>query len=161
MRSQMILTINGGSSTVKYAGYSADGGFGQVFKGKVEGRGEGVAESIRSQIGDRKVLGIGHRVVHPGLKLQDHCVIDEGVMGELRAAVPMDLAHLPGEIELIEQMGKAFAGVPQVACLDTAVFKGMADVAKIWPIPRRYFEAGVRRLGFHGLSYTYLMGQLG
>jgi len=158
---RMILTINGGSSTVKYAGYSADEGFAQLFKGKVEGRGEGVVESLRSQIGERKVLGIGHRVVHPGLKLLDHCVIDEKVMAELRAAVPMDLAHLPGEIELIEAMGRAFAGVPQVACLDTAVFKGLPEVAKIWPIPRRYFEAGVRRLGFHGLSYTYLMGQLG
>src|SRR5882762_11679741 len=136
----MILTINGGSSTVKYAGYSADEGFAQLFKGKVEGRGEGVVESLRSQIGERKVLGIGHRVVHPGLKLLDHCVIDEKVMAELRAAVPMDLAHLPGEIELIEAMGRAFAGVPQVACLDTAVFKGLPEVAKIWPIPRRYFE---------------------
>src|SRR5436309_11671054 len=114
---EMILTINGGSWTVKYAGYSADGGFARLFKEKVEGRGEGVAESIRSQIGEGKVVGIGHRVVHPGLKLQDHCVIDEGVMGELRAAIPMDLAHLPGEIELIEQLGKGFSGVPQVACL--------------------------------------------
>src|SRR5436305_2047508 len=125
----MILTINGGSSTVKYAGYGAGGKYGQLFKGKVEGRGEGVVESIQSQIGERKVLGIGHRVVHPGLKLRDHCVIDHGVMAELRAAVRMDLAHLPGEIELIEQMGTAFPGVPQVACLDTAVFKGMAGVS--------------------------------
>jgi acetate kinase len=158
---RMILTINGGSSTVKYAGYSAEGGFGQFFKGKVEGRGTGLIESLRTQIGDQKVVGIGHRVVHPGLRLQDHCVIDESVMAELSAAVPMDLVHLPGEIELIESMGRAFPGVPQVACLDTAVFKGLPDVAKIWPIPRKYFEAGVRRLGFHGLSYTYLMGQLG
>src|SRR3954469_21902202 len=58
-------------------------------------------------------------------------------------------------------MERAFAGVPQVACLDTAVFKGLPQVAKMWPIPRKYYEAGVRRLGFHGLSYTYLMGQLG
>src|SRR5207245_8836087 len=79
-------------------------------------------------------------------------------MGELRAAVPMDLAHLPGEIELIEQMGREFAGVVQVACLDTAFFKEMPDVAKMWAIPRKYYEAGIRRLGFHGLSYTYLRG---
>jgi len=157
----MILTINGGSSTVKYAGYGAGGKYGQVFKGKVEGRGAGVIDSLKEQIGEQRIIGIGHRVVHPGLKLSDHCVIDENVMAELRAAVPMDLAHLPGEIELIEEMGRAFPGVPQVACLDTAVFKGLPEVAKIWPIPRKYFEAGVRRLGFHGLSYTYLMGQLG
>src|SRR5689334_25198242 len=82
-------------------------------------------------------------------------------MRELHTAIPLDLAHLPGEIALIEQMQGAFPGVPQVACLDTAVFKGLPEVAKIWPIPRKYFEAGIRRLGFHGLSYTYLMGQLG
>src|SRR5258706_13690814 len=110
----MILTINGGSSTVKYAGYSADGGFAQLFKGKVEGRGEGVVESIRSQIGDRKVLGIGHRVGHPGLKLRDHCVIDHGVMAELRAAVRMGLAQLAGEVQLVEQMGTACPGVLHV-----------------------------------------------
>jgi acetate kinase len=157
----MILTINGGSSTVKYAGYSGDGRFARLFKGNVEGRGEGLIESLKGEIGGKKVLGIGHRVVHPGLAVEDHCLIDEGVMRELRAAVPMDLAHLPGEIELIEGMERTFAGVPQVACLDTAVFKGLPDVAKMWPIPRKYYEAGVRRLGFHGLSYTYLMGQLG
>ncbi len=156
----MILTINGGSSTVKYAGYS-EGNSAPVFKGKVEGRGEGLIERLKEEIDAQKVLGIGHRVVHGGLKIQDHVVIDEKVMAELRAAVPLDLAHLPGEIELIEAMGKAFAGVPQVACLDTAIFKDLPTVAKIWPIPRKYYEAGIRRLGFHGLSYTYLMGQLG
>src|SRR5213075_2886107 len=114
----MILTVNGGSSTVKYAGYSADGKFAQLFKGNVEGRGTGLVGSLRAEIGERKVVGIGHRVVHPGLAIEDHCLIDERVMEELAAAVPMDLAHLPGEIELIEAMAREFAGVPQVACLD-------------------------------------------
>src|ERR1051325_4425121 len=100
----MILTINGGSSTVKYAGYSADGGFAPLFLGKVEGRGEGILDSLRREIADRSIVGIGHRVVHGGLKIQEHRTIDESVMEELRRAVPMDLAHLPGEIELIEKM---------------------------------------------------------
>src|SRR6266850_4305732 len=124
----MILTINGGSSTVKYAGFEKGGDRAQVFRGKVEGRGEGLFELLKEQIGERKVEWIGHRVVHGGLKLQEHVVIDEKVMEELRAAVPMDLAHLPGEIELIEGMAKAFVGVPQVACLDTAVFKELPIV---------------------------------
>ncbi len=145
---------------MKYAGYGADGGFGQIFKAKVEGWGKGLIESLRQQIGERKVVGIGHRVVHPGLQLEDHCLIDERVMEELRAAVQMDLAHLPGEIELIEQMAREFAGVAQVACLDTAFFKELPVAAKMWGIPRKYFGAGIRRLGFHGLSYTYLMGVL-
>ncbi len=156
----MILTINGGSSTVKYAGYDTEGNRAQIFRGKVEGRGEGLIERLKVEIGQRNVIGIGHRVVHGGLKLQDHRVIDQEVMRELRAAVPLDLAHLPGEIALIEEMGREFVGVPQVACLDTAFFKDMPSVAKMWAIPRKYFEAGVRRLGFHGLSYTYLMGEL-
>src|SRR5258706_15069560 len=98
----MILTISGGSSTVKYAGYSGDGRFAQFFKGKVEGRGEGVVESIQSQIGERKGLGIGYRVVHPGLKLRDHCVIDPCVMADVRAAVRGDLWHLAGGMEFID-----------------------------------------------------------
>src|SRR5256885_14187338 len=69
---EMILTINMGSSTVKCAGYSVDGTFAQILKEKVEGRGEGLIQSLKREIGDRKELVIGHREVHPELKLQDH-----------------------------------------------------------------------------------------
>jgi acetate kinase len=73
---------------------------------------------------------------------------------------PLDLDHLPREIALIEGFRDAFPETPQVACFDTAFHKDLPRIAQLLPIPRRYLDAGVRRFGFHGLSYTYLMGQL-
>jgi len=74
---------------------------------------------------------------------------------------PLDLAHLPREIAMIEAFEAHFPSVRQVACFDTAFHRDLPRVAQLLPIPRRYDRAGVRRLGFHGLSYTYLMEELG
>ena len=73
---------------------------------------------------------------------------------------PLDLDHLPREIALIDAFVKAFPKVPQIACFDTAFHKDIPRIAQLLPIPRHYLESGVRRFGFHGLSYTYLMSQL-
>src|SRR5439155_2466797 len=70
------------------------------------------------------------------------------------------LAHLPREIALIEALHERLPGVPQVACFDTSFHRDLPRVSQILPIPRRYTDAGVRRFGFHGLSYGYLMGEL-
>src|SRR5439155_18885295 len=83
------------------------------------------------------------------------------VIAELKKNIPLDLAHLPGEIALIETFADTFHNVPQIACFDTAFFRDLPRVAKLLPIPRRYDASGVRRFGFHGLSYTYLMDELG
>ena len=98
--------------------------------------------------------------MHGGLREAKHAVVDDDLLMELRRARPLDLAHLPREIELIETFGEQYKGVPQVACFDSAFHAGMPAVAKMYGIPRKYFEAGVRRLGFHGLSYGYLMEEL-
>jgi acetate kinase len=81
-------------------------------------------------------------------------------MTELRRSQSLDLDHLPREIALVEAFGEAFHDVPQFACFDTAFARDLPHVAQLLPIPRRYQNAGVRRFGFHGLSYTYLMSQL-
>jgi len=107
-----------------------------------------------------KILGIGHRVVHGGLREAKHALVDEHLLMELRRARPLDLAHLPREIELMETFAQEFKGVPQVACFDSAFHAAMPTVAKMYGIPRKYYAAGVRRLGFHGLSYAYLMEEL-
>jgi acetate kinase len=73
---------------------------------------------------------------------------------------PLDLDHLPREIGLIDAFREAFPGIPEIACFDTAFHRDLPHIAQLLPIPRRYFTAGVRRFGFHGLSYTYLMSQL-
>jgi acetate kinase len=82
------------------------------------------------------------------------------LLAELKAAIPYDPEHLPQEIELIETLGRRCPKLAQVACFDTAFHRTMPRVATIVPIPRRYESRGVRRYGFHGLSYTFLMQEL-
>ena len=106
------------------------------------------------------LVAIGHRVVHGGPRYREPHVITPEVMGELRRLSPYDPEHLPSEIELIEAFGRRFPTIPQVACFDTAFHRDLPRVARLLPIPRRYEAAGIRRYGFHGLSYAYLMGEL-
>ena len=82
------------------------------------------------------------------------------MLAELRRVSPIDPDHLPGELSLIEALSKSFPSAAQVACFDTAFHRKLPLVAKMLPIPRKYFDQGVRRFGFHGLSYSYLMQEL-
>jgi acetate kinase len=106
------------------------------------------------------VAAIGHRVVHGGGRFVETELISGPMLEELRRLSPLDPDHLPGEIALIETFQEAFPSVPQVACFDTAFHRDLPAVARIVPIPRRYEALGVRRYGFHGLSYAYLMEEL-
>jgi acetate kinase len=94
------------------------------------------------------------------VRLTEHQPITDAVLDQLRAAQPLDLAHLPREIALIEVFRRRFPDATQVACFDTAFHRDLPAVARLLPIPRRFADAGVRRLGFHGLSYTYLLSEL-
>lgn len=189
-RSPSILTVNGGSSSVKFAVFSAGPSPERWLSGQVDRVGTPEArltvkgghasesttqsivaptfrDSVRqlatyllAQLGEFKLAAIGHRLVRGGPNLFDHQPITPEVVAELKRNRPLDLDHLPNEIALIEGFRDAFPGVPQIACFDTAFHRDLPHVAQLLPIPRRYFSAGVRRFGFHGLSYTYLMSQL-
>jgi acetate kinase len=98
--------------------------------------------------------------VHGGIRLFETQRVTEELVAEIRRNVPLDRSHLPGEIALIEALGRKLPGVLQVVCFDTLFHRDLPRVAQVLPIPREYTEAGVRRLGFHGLSYAYLMGEL-
>ncbi|HEV2973082.1 MAG TPA: acetate/propionate family kinase [Pirellulales bacterium] len=121
---------------------------------------EQLIEALRETLESAALVGIGHRIVHGGAKLIEHQSVTDAVIAELKRTVPLDLTHLPREIALIEIFARRLAGVPQFACFDTAFHRDLPRVAKLLPIPRRYFDSGVRRFGFHGLSYTYLLGEL-
>jgi acetate kinase len=121
---------------------------------------EAVADYLHRQLGQDAVAAIGHRIVHGGLKLLEHQRITPEVIEELRRSVPMDLAHLPRQIALIDVCNKSFANVPQIACFDTAFFRDLPTVSRLLPIPRELSDTGIRRFGFHGLSYTFLMQRL-
>ena len=106
------------------------------------------------------LAAVGHRIVHGGQQYQSPQRITPQVMETLRSLIPLAPNHLPSEIAAIEAVGKAWPDVPQVACFDTAFHATMPAVAQRFALPRRLFEADVRRYGFHGISYAYICDAL-
>ncbi len=169
---QNILTINGGSSSVKFALFE----IGAVMRRNAAWAVQRLsirdprayANEALKDLRDRlkqtadgcQVASIGHRIVHGGPNYLEHQLITPGVVDELRRIAPIDPDHLPGEIALIDAMQDHFPRVPQVACFDTVFHRDMPDVATLMAIPRQFTEQGIRRYGFHGLSYAYLMEQI-
>jgi acetate kinase len=112
------------------------------------------------RVGRDALAAVGHRVVHGGPKYSKPERITAGMIEELHRLDPFDPEHLPHEILLMKAFLRRFPDVPQVACFDTAFHHDLPRVAQLLPIPRRYEALGVRRYGFHGLSYAFLMGEL-
>jgi acetate kinase len=184
-----ILTINGGSSSIKFALYAAvkplkRGLYGTVDRiglsgtnltfqdadGKPQASRELIAADHKSaasflldwletQPDFASVKAIGHRVVH-GMRHTEPEIVTPELLAELHRISPYDPDHLPREIELIEAFRLRHPKLPQLACFDTAFHQTMPRVAKLLPIPRRFDAKGIQRYGFHGLSYAYLMEEL-
>ena len=114
---------------------------------------------LETQQAFASVKAVGHRVVH-GMTHSEPELVAPELLDELHRITPYDPDHLPLEIELIEAFRQRHPGLPQVACFDTAFHRTMPRVASLLPIPRRYAAAGVRRYGFHGLSYEFLTEEL-
>jgi acetate kinase len=106
------------------------------------------------------LAAVGHRVVHGGPRYSEPQRLTPELVEELRRLGPFDPEHLPEEILLIEACRLRFPSLPQVACFDTEFHHDLPRLARMFPIPRRYEAQGVRRYGFHGLSYAFLMGEL-
>ena len=185
-----ILTINGGSSSIKFALFEAGDSLRRILEGGIERIGlpeatlrvKGLNQSdnfsqsvtapdhtaavgvlmdwIESHSGRDALTAVGHRVVHGGPKYSQPQIITAEMIEELHRLSPFDPEHLPEEILLTEAFHRRFPDLPQVACFDTAFHHDLPRVARLLPIPRRYEAQGVRRYGFHGLSYAYLMGEL-
>ena len=115
---------------------------------------------LEKHVGSRALAAVGHRIVHGGPKYWRPTAITADLIAELRRISPLDVDHLPDEIALIERFQEWLPGATQVACFDTGFHHDMPRVAQIVPIPRRFEALGVRRYGFHGLSYAYLMTEL-
>lgn len=107
-----------------------------------------------------KIGAISHRVVHGGHLYTAPQIVTPAMVAELKRLSPFDPEHLPNEILLIESLQQRFPKLQQIACFDTAFHHNMPRVAQLLPIPRRYQEKGLRRYGFHGLSYIFLMQEL-
>jgi acetate kinase len=104
---------------------------------------------------------VGHRLVHGGAEHTAPARVDARLLDLLRGLVPLAPLHLPSEIQVIEAVAARFPGLPQVACFDTAFHRRMPDLAQRLPLPRALWDAGIRRYGFHGLSYEYVVAALG
>jgi acetate kinase len=184
-----ILTINGGSSSIKFALYQAGEGLKRGLYGKVDRIGlsgtnltfdnpatnrqdsRSLAASdhksaasllidwLEEQNSFESVRAVGHRVVH-GMEHTAPELVTQELLDELHRISLCDPDHLLLEIELIETFHQRHPKLPQVACFDTAFHRTMPRVAKVLPIPRCYDAKGVQRYGFHGLSYAYLMEEL-
>ena len=186
-----ILTINGGSSSVKFALFEAAEPPRRILGGAIERvgtpgatlrvKGADPADDLSKAVtapdspaavgalmdwietrGGRDALtAVGHRIVHGGPNYWKPERITAAMVDALRRLSPFDPEHLPEEILLIEAFQRRFPNLAQVACFDTAFHHDLPRVARLLPIPRRYEAQGVRRYGFHGLSYEFLMGELG
>jgi acetate kinase len=181
-----VLTVNAGSSSVKFCVYAAGSPPAPCLRGTLERLGrpdarlslsipgrpprslaaadqppaEVLLEALRAEALLADLTAIGHRIVHGGPRLTRACPIDDSVLDELGRLLPWDPEHLPLEIELVKTCRRLLPHVQQVACFDTEFHRTLPRVAQLLPLPRRYFEAGVRRYGFHGLSCSYLMSEL-
>jgi acetate kinase len=185
-----ILTINGGSSSIKFALFEAGGTLRRNLEGRIERiglpqatfvvKGPNKAESfirsvkaenhteavgvlmdwIEARIQSGELTAVGHRVVHGGPKYSEPQRITPVMVKELHQLRSFDPEHLPEEILLTEAFFHRFPNLVQVACFDTAFHHDLPRVAQQFPIPRRYEALGVRRYGFHGLSYAFLMEEL-
>src|SRR5436190_2253870 len=182
-----ILTVNAGSSSIRFAIYDAatlqrcaagaldrvdspgmrltvDHEAGRRVSQPVPGQGgraaiEALLDWLERQPMLPEIAAVGHRVVH-GMKRSAPARVTPALLAELRAITPYAPDHLPREIALIAAFNERFRKLPQVACFDTAFHRTMPPVARRLPIPQRYAAKGVERYGFHGLSYAYLMQEL-
>jgi acetate kinase len=185
---QHILTINGGSSSIKFALFEAGESLKRVLAGGIDriglpegtwhAKGLNPADNFSRPItapdhtaavgvlmdwieGRRDTLAaVGHRVVHGGPKYSEPQRLTAEMVEALHRLDPFDPEHLPEEILLTKAFHHRFPDLPQVACFDTAFHHDMPRVAQMLAIPRGYAAKGVRRYGFHGLSYAFLMGEL-
>jgi acetate kinase len=186
---KFLLILNAGSSTLKFAVFNSGPALTRTFSGVVDRIGssnasftlsnieskqteraeisatdhvaglEHLLERLSKTSGAANFSAVGHRVVHGGPRHHKTERVDNAMLSDLRSISAFDPEHLPVEIALMEILAAEFPDMPQIACFDTAFHSAMPRVAKLLPIPRRYEAKAVRRYGFHGLSYGYLMTQ--
>ena len=115
---------------------------------------------LRSELGDDRLVGVGHRVVHGGLDYAQPVVVDSGVAAALEKLVPLAPLHQPHNLAPIRRLLNRAPEIPQVACFDTSFHRTNPDIAQRFALPEKLHKAGVRRYGFHGLSYEYISSVL-
>lgn len=182
-----ILTLNAGSSSAKFAVYMADGDLMRQAQGQVENIGPTARLSFQSDgstrqqavaannhaaalgvildviepvLGGRQVAGVGHRVVHGGTDFEGPAYLTTEVVAKLEALSPLAPLHQPANLAGVAAAQTAFPDAVQVGCFDTAFHRTHPWVNDTFALPRALYDAGIRRYGFHGLSYDYITQRL-
>jgi len=186
-----LLTLNAGSSSLKFAVYAADNGPtpSAVYRGTIEEIGRRgrfhIVHQDKGSVLDREVSpanhvqalrhvldwlennhpgltlrAAGHRVVHGGTAFSQPARVNDQVLAELEKLIPLSPLHQPHNLGAIRALAGLRPDLPQVACFDTAFHHSLPDVAKHFALPREMAARGIRRYGFHGLSYEYIASTL-
>jgi acetate kinase len=185
-----ILTLNAGSSSLKFALFTADAdGLTQSADGEIDGIGSAPRFVARvggrlirertwtdgrdlphevffdelfawtdAHLGERSLIAVGHRIVHGGAEFAAPILVDPEVLAKLDALVPLAPLHQPHNLAAVRAVAAARSELAQVACFDTAFHRGHAPEVDRFGLPRTWEAEGVRRYGFHGLSYEYISG---
>lgn len=184
---QPILVINAGSSSLKFAVFTADASR-RLARGEIENIGAAAVlktvcgdagsmerpvaaasaadalqvaiEWLERQFPDSRFSTIGHRIVHGGTRYREPAVLDDVILRDLESLDPLAPQHQPYNLAAARELRARFPEALAVGCFDTAFHSGWDDSAQRIALPRRLHDAGVRRYGFHGLSYEYLSGRL-
>jgi len=185
-----ILTINSGSSSLKFALYQLGDSEENLFKGDFSKIGEtngsfqvknsqdnnliqrnmdlpdhhtaleALSKWLKSDYPEHTITAIGHRVVHGGEEHKKPGLITETLIKSLNDLIPFAPDHLPHQIKAIQSLHKLYPKLKQVACFDTSFHRNMPKPAKMFAIPWEFYQQGVKRYGFHGLSYEYILSEL-
>ena len=180
-----ILTLNAGSSSIKFAVYlTGDGDPELLYVGQVENIGgaaelklagdtpvsigandhetavQAILTAVEPPIEGRQVAGVGHRIVHGGPDLGEPARLGPETLAMLEKLVPLAPLHQPHNLAAVRAAQVAFPGAVQIGCFDTAFHRGKPFVNDAYGLPLRFYKEGIRRYGFHGLSYDYIAGEL-
>ncbi len=187
MTGDLVLVLNCGSSSIKFALFDAGASplpRQPLWSGKVEGISganprsdetgiasrplpldggqpyhaalEHIRDRVRAQLQGRRIAAVAHRVVHGGRRYFEPLRVDAAVLADLKSYIPLAPLHQPFALEAIESLLASNPELPQVACFDTAFHHTLAEVEQILPLPYAAWERGLRRYGFHGLSYEFM-----
>lgn len=174
-----LLTINAGSSSLKFATFKLEAEPVCELRGQLSGIGQGVAklsgvdwradnlklenhrDAVALLIDRLEVAAVGHRVVHGGTRFTAPVKADPATIAALRELIPLAPLHQPHNVAAIEAVAATLPETPQVACFDTAFHATIPEVAARFALPEQFWEKGIRRYGFHGLSYEAILHRMG
>ena len=162
-----LLTLNAGSSSIKFALFARDGDLATpLLAGQVEGLGAAglthaqALQQVLARVDSAPVTAVGHRIVHGGTAFDGPVLIDDAAFDAMSALQTLAPLHQPHNLAGVEAARAAFPDVPQVACFDTAFHRSQPEINQRFALPQSLHDQGIRRYGFHGLSYESIRDQL-